>query len=90
MNIQVSNLDLNATETDLQRLFTPFGEIDSIEINRDQFNNRSRGKAFIDMPVEKEAQMAILNLNGKQLGAKKIVVTGTAHNNDSLLGRLRF
>lgn len=90
MNIQVSNLDLNSTETDLQRLFTPYGEIDSIEINRDQFNNRSRGKAVIDMPVEKEAQMAILNLNGVQLGGKKIVVTGLARNDDSLLGRLRF
>jgi RNA recognition motif-containing protein len=79
MNIQITNLDLSLIEADLQRLFTPYGEIYTIQIVRDNWNNRSRGKAFIDMPVEKEAQNAILKLNGVLLGRKKIVVTGMSY-----------
>jgi RNA recognition motif-containing protein len=76
MNIQVTNLNINMIETDLQRLFTPFGEIISIEILRDKINHRSRGKAVVAMPVEKEAQNAIVNLNGVALGGKSIMVSG--------------
>ena len=76
MNIQITNLDLGLIEADLQRLFTPYGEIYNIQIVRDNWNNRSRGKAFINMPVESEAKNAILQLNGVLLGRKKIVVTG--------------
>lgn len=79
MNIQISNLDLNLIEADLQRLFTPYGEITTVQIVRDHWNNRSSGRAVIDMPVEKEAQKAILSLNGAMLGRKNIVVTGTAY-----------
>ena len=76
MNIHVTNLDMNLIEADLQRLFTPYGEIYNVQIVRDQWNNRSKGRAFIDMPVEKEARQAILSLNGTRLGLKNIVVTG--------------
>lgn len=82
MNIQITNLDLNLIEADLQRLFTPYGEITTVQIVRDQWNNRSQGRAIIDMPVEKEAQQAILSLNGTLLGRKNIVVTGTAYNEE--------
>jgi len=82
MNIQITNLDPNLIESDLQRLFTPYGEISTVQIVRDQWNNRSKGRAVIDMPVEKEAQQAILSLNGALLGRKNIVVTGTAYDEE--------
>lgn len=80
MHLQITNLDLNLIEADLQRLFTPFGEVTSVLIVRDQWNNRSKGRAQIDMPVEKEARAAILQLDGKLVGRKNIVVTGTVDN----------
>lgn len=82
MNIQITNLDPNLIEADLQRVFTPYGEISTVQIVRDQWNNRSKGRAVIDMPVEKEAQQAILSLNGALLGRKNIVVTGTAYDEE--------
>jgi RNA recognition motif-containing protein len=82
MNIQINNLDLNLIEADLQRLFTPYGEINTVQIVRDQWNNRSKGRAIIEMPVEKEAQKAILSLNGVLLGAKNIVVTATPYDGE--------
>lgn len=82
MNIQITNLDPNLIEADLQRLFTPYGEISTVQIIRDQWNNRSKGRAVIDMPVHKEAQQAILSLNGALLGRKNIVVTGSAYDEE--------
>ena len=74
MNIHISNLSLNVVESDLQRLFASFGEINSVELVRDKLNNRSKGRAFIDMPVEKEGQKAILNLNGTDMMGRQITV----------------
>jgi len=75
MIIEITSLHLNILETDLRRLFTPFGEIGSIEILRDRLNNRSRGKAIVTMPVKKEAQQAAESLNGTLLSGKSITVT---------------
>jgi len=74
MDIQVSNLNISLIEADIQRLFTPFGEVSSLEILRDKLNNRSKGRAMIKMPVAKEAQKAIASLNGQVVGGKSIVV----------------
>lgn len=90
MNIQITNLDINLVEADLQRLFTPYGEIHTIKIDRDHWTNRSRGKAVVEMPVDKEAKNAIIQLNGMLLGRKKIVVLGVSNREDRMSGSLKF
>lgn len=87
MNIHVTNLSLNVIETDLQRLFTPFGEVKDIRIIRDKLNNRSRGRAFVDMPVDKEAQNAIAGLNGTSFSGKVIALAGVPYEEESGDGR---
>jgi RNA recognition motif-containing protein len=82
MNIHVTNLNLNLIEADLQRLFTPYGEVKSIELVRDKLNNRSRGRAFIDMPVEQEGKKAIINLHGFAFAGKTIMVTEAPYNTE--------
>ena len=82
MTIEISRLDLSVIETDLRRLFTPYGEISSIEILRDRLNNRSKGKAIIDMPVKKQAELAALNLNGILISGKSILVTLVISSDD--------
>lgn len=90
MLIEISSLHLNVTETDLQRLFTPFGEIFSIEILRDRLNNRSRGKAIIEMPLEKQAQKAVTSLNGTMLLGRliKVTITSSPDGNEQKRGLL--
>jgi len=90
MTIQITNLDLNITESDIRRLFTPFGEIGTVEIERDHINNRSRGRGAVQMPVEKEAKHAILNLNGTMLGKKKIGVLGMPDSYEYAPGSLNI
>ena len=82
MNLHVTNLNLNLIESDIQRLFTPFGEIRSIELVRDKLTNRSRGSAFIDMPVEKEGKKAILSLHGFAFAGKTLGVAEVPYGGD--------
>ena len=84
MNLHVTNLNLNLIESDIQRLFIPFGEINSIELVRDKLNNRSRGRAFVDMPVEKEGQNAIISLHGLLFAGKTLVVAEVKYGIDPL------
>lgn len=87
MNIHVSNLHPNFIESDLKRLFTSFGEVTSVELIKDKLTNRSRGRAFIDMPVSSQGRKAILNLEGLDIMGKIIhvseVVYDPAHSTHS-------
>jgi RNA recognition motif-containing protein len=74
MLIQITNLNLSLVEADLRRLFTPFGEIGSVQIIRDPRNNRSSGRALVDMPVEKEGRQVLASLQGKVLAGKAITL----------------
>lgn len=74
MNLYVSNLHQNSIESDLYRLFAPFGEVDSVQIIRDRVTNRPRGKALIIMPVEKQGKTALSKLDRTLLNGKVISV----------------
>jgi len=75
MNIEITNIHLNIIEADLRRLFTPFGEVTDVELVRDKWNNRSTGRALVSMPVQKQAEAAVVTLNGTVLAGKPIGVT---------------
>lgn len=78
MNIEINNIHQNIIESDLRRLFAPFGEVISVELVRDSRNYRPTGRAFVNMPVNKQAEEAILTLHGTVLAGKTIVVTNSA------------
>jgi len=75
MNIEITNIHLNIIEADLRRLFTPFGEVTDVELVRDKWNNRSTGRALVSMPVQKQAEAAVVTLHGTVLAGKPIGVT---------------
>ena len=74
MQIHISNLHTNLIEADVQRLFSPFGEVDRVSLMRDRLNNRSLGRAFVEMPVTTEAAQAVVSLNGTEVRGKKLHV----------------
>jgi RNA recognition motif-containing protein len=90
MHIQITNLHLNLTEADIQRLFAPYGEVNTIEILRDKLNNRSRGKAVVDMPVQKEALKAITSLHGFSFSGKAIGVVALPSTEPSDLRNFKY
>ena len=80
MQIYVSNLHASFIEADVQRLFFRFGEVAAVRLMRDKLNNRSQGRAFVDMPVQQEALQAILNLHGNEVNGKKLSVSEVTYD----------
>jgi RNA recognition motif-containing protein len=82
MNILVYNLSFNLIDSDLRRMFSPFGVVNSAEVVKDKLNGRSKGKGLIEMPVEAEAQQAIVSLDQTVVDGKKISVQKEAFFSD--------
>jgi RNA recognition motif-containing protein len=74
-NIIIDNLPEATTETELQELFSPYGEVCSATIVRG-ITMRGRGLAFVGMHST-AAQLAIKALDGKKLRGKQIRVSPT-------------
>ncbi|HEU0111350.1 MAG TPA: RNA-binding protein [Flavisolibacter sp.] len=74
MTIYASNLGFSVVEQDLRELFQQFGTINSIKIIADHTTGMSKGFAFIEMPIEKEATTAIAELNNRDYNNRKISV----------------
>jgi RNA recognition motif-containing protein len=72
--LYVGNLPYEATETDLQELFARAGAVESVTVMRDQMTGRARGFGFVEMSTDDEAQTAIRELNGSQLGGRSLTV----------------
>jgi RNA recognition motif-containing protein len=72
MNIYVGNLSYGMSEEELRDAFAAFGEVSSVKILMDRETGRSRGFAFVEMPNQGEAEAAIVQLNGKDLGGRAL------------------
>lgn len=75
MNMYVSNLGFHVTEHDLRKLFEAFGEVTSAKLIVDRESGRSRGFGFVEMSVDKDANQAMSQLNGKEIEGRSISVT---------------
>lgn len=74
MNIYVGNLPHATTENELRQVFEAHGNVSSAAIIKDKFTGDSRGFGFVEMPNRQEAQAAISDLNGKDLGGRAMTV----------------
>jgi RNA recognition motif-containing protein len=72
MNIYVGNLSYNMSEDELRVAFGAYGEVSSVKILMDRETGRSRGFGFVEMPNQGEAEAAIAQLNGKDLGGRPL------------------
>jgi RNA recognition motif-containing protein len=72
MNIYVGNLSYVLSESELRDAFCAFGEVSSVNILIDRETGRSRGFGFVEMPNQSEAESAVAQLNGKDLGGRAL------------------
>lgn len=72
-NIYIKNLDLSVDETKLKELFSPFGEIQSLIIMKDE-QGGSKGFAFINYDQPEQAEKAVDEMNNKDIGGKTLFV----------------
>ncbi|MBI3665848.1 MAG: RNA-binding protein [Acidobacteria bacterium] len=73
MRIFIGNLPFSANEGDLQGLFEPFGEVQSMQIVMDRDTGKPRGFGFVEMSSE-GGEKAIAALNGSDLQGRTINV----------------
>jgi RNA recognition motif-containing protein len=64
MSIYVGNLPYQASEEELNELFSQYGEVTSVNIIQDRETGRSKGFGFIEMNDKSNAATAIENLDG--------------------------
>jgi len=82
MNIFVGSLPFSIKETELKEFFDEYGEVTSVKIITDKFSGRSKGFGFIEMSDDESAQKAINELNGTEIGGRKIVVNKAEEKKD--------
>lgn len=74
-NIYVGNLSFSTGESDLQALFSQFGQVDRVHLVRNRDTGEPRGFAFVEMTNPEEADKAIEGLNGADLHGRTLSVS---------------
>jgi RNA recognition motif-containing protein len=73
-NIYVGNIPFQMTEQDLDAAFSAYGQVDRVQIVKDRETGQARGFAFVEMPVNSDADKAMAALNGAELGGRTLTV----------------
>ena len=72
--LYVGNLPYQTDETALTTLFAAAGTVETVSVVRDMATGRARGFAFVEMGSDEEAQTAINQVNGVELGGRALTV----------------
>lgn len=73
-NIYVGNISFQTTEQELDAAFSAYGQVDRVQIVKDRETGQARGFAFVEMPVNSDADKAMAALNGAELGGRTLTV----------------
>jgi len=74
MKLFVAGLPYDMDDAELEEFFEKFGTVASVKVAIDRETGKSKGFAFVDMPVSSEAKEAIEGLNDLPIGRKVLVV----------------
>jgi RNA recognition motif-containing protein len=72
--LYVGNLTFGVTDSELQDLFEPHGNVRSAQVIMDRETGRSKGFGFVEMINDADAQAAIQALNGKEMSGRALTV----------------
>ena len=72
--LYVGNLSYETSSSDLEKLFSAHGTVQSAEVIMDRETGRSKGFGFVEMGSDQEAQAAISALDGKDTGGRALKV----------------
>jgi RNA recognition motif-containing protein len=75
VDIRISNISLDTTDSEVRRLFSPFGVVDFAEVTRNSLNGRSLRNGKVNMPVDAQARQAIVSLDKTIMDGKIISVS---------------
>ena len=67
--LYVGNLGYNISSSDLQKLFSSYGTVESAEVIADRETGRSKGFGFVEMSSDQEAQERSGGSTDRTMGA---------------------
>ncbi len=70
----VGNIPYQISEPELEEMFAQAGAVESVTVMRDRMTGRPRGFAFVSMANDDDAQKAIQQFDGEELGGRAIAV----------------
>jgi len=86
VRLYVGSLPYQTTDQDLADLFGQVGQVLSATVITDRDSGRSKGFGFVEMSNNEEAQKAIDQLNGTNLGDRTIVVNQARDRREDTYG----
>ena len=72
--LYVGNLPYDITDSALEKLFEPYGTVQSAQVIMDRDTGRSKGFGFVEMASDQEAKAAIDALNEKDVSGRALKV----------------
>ena len=81
VELYVGNLSYDLGEDALRAEFEKFGKVDSVRLVTNRYNNKSKGFAFVVMPVRAEAERAIAEMNNKEIMGRNMRVNEAQNTN---------
>jgi len=72
--LYVGGLPYSTTDDELRDHFAQYGNVVSARVITDRETGRSKGFGFVEMESDEDGQNAIKNLDGTDMGGRKIVV----------------
>ena len=72
--LYVGNLPYGISDSDLQAMFSPHGNVQSAQVIVDRETGRSKGFGFVEMSSDEEAQAAINAMHGQEKDGRPLTV----------------
>ena len=72
--LYVGNLTYRVSSSDLEQLFSQYGNVESAEVISDRDTGRSKGFGFVEMSNDNEARAAIDALNEQEHDGRRLTV----------------
>jgi len=73
--LYVGNLSYTTDDSELRRVFEPFGTLVSVSVITDRMTGQPRGFGFVEYERAADAQKAIDSLNGQEVGGRSLSVS---------------
>ena len=72
--IYVGSLPYSATDSQIEEMFTPFGQVTEVHLVTDRYSGQAKGFGFVEMADDAQADAAINALNGSMMGGRTLTV----------------
>ena len=72
--LYVGNLSYDITDSALEQMFAAHGTVQSAQVIMDRDTGRSKGFGFVERGSDQEAQTAMNELSGQEVGGRSLTV----------------